>query len=91
MDGIFKAQLIKEDVKGGWTYVIWPESVAYFGTGKAVKVEGTMDGHPFHATFLPWGDGKHMLPVKAALAKILQKQPGETVEVRVRKRSDAPS
>lgn len=84
MEGIFTATIIKEEVKGGWTYVLWSDSVAYLGTGKAVKVEGTMDGHDFTATFLPWGNGSHMLPIKAALLKVLKKQTGDTVEVRLR-------
>jgi hypothetical protein len=88
MEGTFTATIVKEENKGGWTYVLWPDSVAHLGTGKAVKVEGTMDGHPFQATFLPWGDGTHILPIKAALFKALGKQPGDTVEVRGLKRRE---
>lgn len=89
MDGIFTATIIKEEAKGGWTYVLWPGSAAYLGTGKAAKVEGTMDGHDFRATFLPWGDGSHMLPIKAALLKVLERQAGDTVEVRLRNTPEA--
>ncbi len=85
MDGTFTATIIKEEAKGGWTNVLWPDSVAYLDTGKAVKVEGTMDGHDFQATFLPWGNGSHMLPIKAALFKVLGKQSGDAVEVRLHK------
>jgi hypothetical protein len=53
LDKTFAATIIKEDKKGGWTYVIWPESVAFFGTRKQVKAKGTIDGHSFQATFLP--------------------------------------
>lgn len=88
MDGIFTARIVKEEAKGGWTYLIWPDSVAYLGTGKAVQVEGTMDGHEFQATFLPWGDGTHMLPIKASLLKLIQKQGGDPVEVRLIRRPD---
>ena len=90
MDGIFTATIVKEVAKGGWTYVLWPESVAYLGTGKATKVEGTIDGHEFKATFLPWGNGSHMLPIKAAVLKVLNKQGGDAVEVHVR-RTPEPS
>ena len=85
MDGVFTATIIKEEKKGGWTYVLWPESKALLGTGKAVKVVGTMDGHDFEATLLPWGNGSHMLPIKASLLKSLEKQDGNLVEVRLRK------
>ena len=82
----FTEKIIKEDKKGGWSYVIWPESVAYFETRKPVKVKGTIEGHDFEATFLPWGDGTHMLPIKGALLKTIRKQAGDEVEVVLQER-----
>jgi hypothetical protein len=86
LDKTFTAAIIEEDKKGGWTYVIWPESATFFGTRKPVKVKGTIDGIPFQATFLPWGDGTHMLPIKAATLKAIKKQAGEDVEVVLQER-----
>ena len=77
----FTAEIIKDDHKGGWTYLIWPESVAFFETRKPVKVKGTIDGYAFQTTFLPWGDGTHMLPVKGAILTAIHKQAGDSVEV----------
>jgi len=77
----FTATLITEEKKGAWTYIVWPDSAAFFGTRKPVKVTGTIDGHTFQATFLPLGDGTHMLPVKAATLKTVGKKSGETVEI----------
>jgi ribosomal protein L35AE/L33A len=39
MKKTFKAKLQKSPNKGGWIYVVWPDSVKFFGTGGAVKVK----------------------------------------------------
>lgn len=71
---------------GGWACVVVPGSRDFFGTGKAVKVAGTLDGHPFQATMLPVGGGTHMLPLRAALRKAIGKQPGDDVIVHLQQR-----
>jgi len=77
----FTAQLIKSPKPGGWTYVIWPESAAFFGTRGLVKVKGTIDGCQFQSSFMALGDGNHKLPVKAEILEAIGKAPGETVRV----------
>jgi Domain of unknown function (DUF1905) len=77
----FKAKLEKSPNRGGWTYVVWPQSVKFFGTGGAVKVRGKIDGHPFRATFMAMGDGRHMLPVKAEVREAIEKEAGDSVSV----------
>jgi Domain of unknown function (DUF1905) len=84
----FTAKLRKSSTPGGWTYVIWPESVRFFGTRGLVKIKGTIDGHPFRGSFMAMGNGRHMLPVKADVRQAIGKQAGDSVTVRLDTRID---
>ena len=78
LDHSFRAPIEKDGAFA--TFVTVPGSAELLGTRRAVKVTGTIDGHPFAATLMPSGAGPHWLPIKVALCRLIGKdKAGEQV------------
>jgi hypothetical protein len=85
LDASFTAPIRKDGAFP--TYLELAGSAELLGTRRAVKVAGTLDGHPFEATLMPSGTGPHWLPLRAALCTAIGKSDaGQDVVVRLQQR-----
>lgn len=87
LDHTFTAP-IGVDVKGEiWACVEMPGSAEFFGTGRSVKVDATVDGIQLtNVGLMPTGQGGQMLSLNAKLRKKLGKDIGDTVTIHLQRR-----
>lgn len=86
-------QMQKMPGKGGWTYVLIPEIKPApnkpFGWQ---LVKGSIDDYLFsNYHLMPMGNGCLFLPVKSAVRKIIKKQAGDWVTVKLNYDTDLPT
>ena len=76
------------NVKGEtWSCVEIPDSAAFFGTGKTIRVDATVDDVVLsNVGAMATGAGGHMVSLSAKVRKTLGKDIGDTVAVTIVKR-----
>jgi hypothetical protein len=76
------------EVKGEtWSCVEIPDSAAFFGSWKSVRVDATIDGVTLeNVGAMPTGAGGHMVSLSAKVRKALGKDVGDSVSVTITKR-----
>lgn len=77
--------LEKFEGKGGWTYALIPEIAQNkknpFGW---VTVSGFIDDFELkHYKLMPFGNGKLFMPVKKSIRKVIDKQAGDSIRIKL--------
>ena len=78
----FEATLERPDMRGAWTFLRIPLSVAEeFGVRGQVAVKGTVNDVPYENFLLPQGEGVHILVVKKEIRDQAGVTAGDVVQV----------
>lgn len=78
----FEATLERPDMRGAWTFVRIPFSVAEeFGVKGQVPVKGTINGIAYENSLLPQGEGAHILVVKKEIRRRAGVDAGDVAQV----------
>lgn len=80
----FTGTIVHPDWMPTWSVIEVPGSQEFFGTGKSVKANATVDDVTVTSALMPSGQGHHFISVSAALRKKLNKDVGDQVEVLIR-------
>ena len=79
----FTGMIVNPDWMPTWSVIEVPGSHAFLGTGKSIRVTGTVDGIPIPAALMPTGRGDHFISLSKAFAKRLGKGVGDGVAVHI--------
>lgn len=77
----FTGTIVNPEWMPSWSVVEVFGSQDFFGHGKSVKANVTLDGVAVTSALMPSGQGHHFISVSAALRKKLGKGIGDDVQV----------
>lgn len=77
----FTTNIVNPDWMPDWSVIEVPDTHEFFGTGKSVKANTTVDGIQVTSALMPTGQGHHFISVSAVLRKKLGKDVGDSVHV----------
>ncbi len=81
----FTGTIVNPEWMPTWAVIEVLGSQDFFGHGKSVKANATVDGIEVTSALMPSGQGHHFISVSAALRKKLGKGVGDEVDVRISK------
>ncbi len=79
----FTGTIVNPEWMPTWSVIEVLGSHDFFGHGKSVKANATVDGVAVTSALMPTGQGHHFISVSAALRKKLGKGVGDEVDVRI--------
>ncbi len=79
----FTGTIVNPEWMPTWAVVEVLGSQDFFGHGKSVKANTTLDDIEVTSALMPSGQGHHFISVSAALRKKLGKGVGDEVQVRI--------
>ena len=79
----FRGTIVNPEWMPTWTVIEVPGSHEFFGHGKSVKADTTVDGVPVTSALMPSGQGHHFISLSKALRKRLGRDVGDEVDVRI--------
>ena len=81
----FTGTIVNPEWMPTWSVIEVPGSQDFFGHGKSVKANTTVNGIEVTSALMPTGQGYHFISVSAALRKKLGKGVGDSVHVIIRR------
>ncbi|HLH03476.1 MAG TPA: YdeI/OmpD-associated family protein [Bryobacteraceae bacterium] len=82
----YRFEAVIQAASSGGACVLFPYDVEQeFGTKARIPVQATFDGVPYRGSLMKYGHAQHMLGLLKSIREQIGKQPGDTVQVELRR------